>query len=484
MTMARIQTQPAAQRITLADGPTIKMAHLMRRAGFGATRDELDRALAKGYENTVEELLHPLDQPDLEIEDLIRRYHVDQNSLMLLESSQSYWLYRIINSRRPLEEKIALFWHGVFATAYGKLNHAKAVVNQTHTFRRYGLGKFSDILLALSRDPAMIFWLDNKDNHKDAPNENYGRELLELFSMGIGNYTEADVKSAARAFTGWTIANTDYMSIRASRDSFWPYGRIDWQFRYREEDHDDTDKIFLGESGAFNGREVIDIIVRQPATARFIAGKLYQFFVADQPDAAAIDILATEFTNTGGDISAVLRCLFLSDFFVADAVRLARVKSPAELVGSTARLAGSHRFPEWTIVNLAMDVNFMGQEILNPPTVEGWHSGMEWIDTGNLVERINAAGIEMRDTSLPGIRSIINRVQASKPVLAPREFVLACLDAVSMFEVSENTMESLVALAAPWGEVRFDRSDAIGCAEQRVTDMLQLIVASREYQLA
>ena len=189
------------------------------------------------------------------------------------------------------------------------------------------------------------------------------------------------------------------------------------KFRYREEDHDDTDKIFLGESGAFNGREVIDIIVRQPATARFIAGKLYQFFVADQPDAAAIDILATEFTNTGGDISAVLRCLFLSDFFVADAVRLARVKSPAELVGSTARLAGSHRFPEWTIVNLAMDVNFMGQEILNPPTVEGWHSGMEWIDTGNLVERINAAGIEMRDTSLPGIRSIINRVQASKPVL-------------------------------------------------------------------
>ena len=161
---------------------------------------------------------------------------------MLLESSQGYWLYRIINSRRPLEEKMALFWHGLFATAYGKLNHAKAVVNQTHTFRRHGLGKFSDILLELSRDPAMIFWLDNKDNHKDAPNENYGRELLELFSMGIGNYTEDDVKAAARSFTGWTIENTEYMSIRASRDSFWPYGRIDWQFRYRDDDHDDSGK--------------------------------------------------------------------------------------------------------------------------------------------------------------------------------------------------------------------------------------------------
>ena len=243
------QTQGAANRVTIGDDLTRRMAHLLRRAGLGPTRQEIQRGVAQGYEATVEELLYPEAQPDLEIEDLIRRYHVDQNSLMLLESSQSYWMYRIINTRRPLEEKMALFWHGLFATAYGKLNHAKAVVNQTHTFRRFGLGKFSDILLELSRDPAMIFWLDNKDNHKDAPNENYGRELLELFSMGIGNYTEDDVKMAARAFTGWTIANPDYMSIRASRDSFWPYGRIDWQFSYREDDHDAGEKTFLGHTG-------------------------------------------------------------------------------------------------------------------------------------------------------------------------------------------------------------------------------------------
>ena len=245
--------QLGSGRIALADPETVRAAHLLRRAGFTPTRAEIDRAVERGYEATVEELLHPEDRPDLEIEDLIRRYHVDQNSLMLLESSQSYWLYRIINSQRPLEEKMALFWHGLFATAYGKLNHAKAVVNQTHTFRRHGLGKFADILLELSRDPAMIFWLDNKDNHKDAPNENYGRELLELFSMGIGNYTEDDVKAAARAFTGWTIDNTRYMSIRASRDSFWPYGRIDWQFRYREDDHDGSEKTFLGHTGPFGG---------------------------------------------------------------------------------------------------------------------------------------------------------------------------------------------------------------------------------------
>ena len=475
---------PVAEWVALADSETARIAHLLRRAGFGPTRAEIDRAAAMGYAATVEELLYPENQPDLEIEDLIRRYHIDQNSLMLLESNQAYWLYRIINSRRPLEEKMALFWHGLFATAYSKLNHAKAVVNQTHTFRRVGLGRFADILLELSLDPAMIFWLDNKDNHRDAPNENYGRELLELFSMGIGNYTEDDVKAAARAFTGWTIDNAEYMSIRASRDSFWPYGRIDWQFRYREDDHDATTKTFLGHTGEFGGQEVIDIIVRQPATAHYIAGKLYNFFVSDRPDTEAIGILADEFMATGGDIRAVMRRLLMSDFFAAASARLARVKSPAELVGGTARLAGSHRTPEWSIVNLALDINFMGQEILNPPTVEGWHTGREWIDTGNLVERINAAGAEMRDVNRPGVRAVIERVRQRGNILSPAQLAESCLDAVGMFEVSEGTLDSLTALAAPWGEVRFDRDDTAACAEQRVAEMLQLIVATREYQLA
>ena len=387
---------------------------------------------------------------------------------MLLESSQGYWMYRIINSQRPLEEKMALFWHGLFATAYGKLNHAKAVVNQTHTFRRHGLGKFADILVELSRDPAMIFWLDNKDNHRDAPNENYGRELLELFSMGIGNYTEADVKAAARAFTGWTIDNTEYMSIRASRDSFWPYGRIDWQFRYREDDHDDTDKTFLGHTGPLSGQDVIDIIVEQPATAHYIAGKLYNFFVSDRPDEESIGIMADEFTRTGGDIRAVMRCMFLSDFFADDAVRLGRVKSPAELVGGTARLAGSHRQPEWTIVNLAMDVNFMGQEILNPPTVEGWHTGMEWIDTGNLVERINArrrrnAGHRPPRASAPSSTASGRGATGWSPVSLPKP-------ASTPWACSRCPTAPWTAWS-PWPPrgARFasTRADSIGCAEER-----------------
>ena len=467
----------------MANSELALMAHLLRRAGFGATRDELEGYVAQGYEATVEQLLHPELAPALD-EDILRRYHIDQNSLMLIESSQAYWLYRIINTHRPLEEKMALFWHGLFATAYGKLNHAKAVVDQTNTFRRCGLGDFRTLLLELSRDPAMIFWLDNKDNHKDAPNENYGRELLELFSMGIGNYTEDDVKACARAFTGWTIANADYMSIRASRDSIWPHGRLDWQFVYLPDDHDDGLKTFLGQTGSFNGEDVIDLICQQPATAWFVASKLYGFFVSDTPDEASIQHLADEFRETGGDIRSVMRALFLSDFFRAEDSRLARVKSPTELVAGTARLAGSHSFPEWSIVNLAMDVNFMGQEILNPPTVEGWHTGREWIDTGNLVERVNAAALEMGDLTQPGVRAILERIRAVGGELSPEQFVSACLEFLGQFEVTETTRQSLIVHAQQDGNLVFEGRGAAECAEQRVAEMLQLIVATREYQLA
>ena len=201
------------------------MAHLMRRAGFGATRNELDEYLGDGYETTVDNLLDPGESNHMP-DDLIRRYHVDQSELRQLDGAGAYWLYRMLTTSNPLEEKLALFWHGLFATGYAKLNQARALLNQIDMFRQYGFGSFRDLLVELSRDPAMILWLDNNENHKEAINENYGRELLELFSMGIGNYSEHDIKECAKAFTGWTLKNAEYMSVRASKDSIWPYGRI------------------------------------------------------------------------------------------------------------------------------------------------------------------------------------------------------------------------------------------------------------------
>jgi uncharacterized protein (DUF1800 family) len=330
----------------------------------------------------------------------------------------------------------------------------------------------------------MIFWLDNKDNHKDAPNENYGRELLELFSMGIGTYTEADVKAAARAFTGWTIANQDYMSVRASRDSIWPHGRLDWQFVYRPEDHDDSPKTFLNQTGRFNGEDVLDIICGHPASSWFLAGKLYAFFVSDRPDEAATQIIAEDLRRTGGDVRSAMRTIFLSDFFRSEEACYAKVKSPAEVVAGVARMAGAFGAPHWSIVNLALDANFMGQEILNPPTVEGWHTGTEWVDTGTLMERVNSAALLIGDPAQPGVQGIIRRLREAQAVYSPEELVDACLTYSGALDVSDATRRELTAFAASQGELSFEGQFAAGCAEQRVADLLQLIVSTREYQMA
>ena len=230
------------------------MAHLMRRAGFGASREELEEKAVRGYENVVEDLLHPTDNRDNLPDDLIRRYHVDQSELRQLDGAGAYWMYQMITTNHPLEEKLALFWHGLFATGYSKLNQARALLNQVEMFKRTGFGSFRDILIELSKDPAMIIWLDNNDNHDGAINENYGRELLELFSMGIGNYSEDDIKEASRAFTGWTLKNAEYMSMRAMKDSIWPYGQNRMALRVQgERPRRLRRRTFLVNVAEFNG---------------------------------------------------------------------------------------------------------------------------------------------------------------------------------------------------------------------------------------
>ncbi len=482
--MAKVQTERAE---------IAQIAHLLRRAGFGGTREELERYASLGYEATVEELLQPENSPPgIEDEDLVRRYHPDANNLMLLESCQSYWLYRMINTRRPLEEKLSLFWHGLFATGYTKLNQPKAILNQVAMFRRLGMGSFRTLLTELSRDPAMIFWLDNKDSHKGAVNENFGRELLELFSMGVGNYTEGDVKQASQAFTGWTMRNETLHTARAARDSIWPYGRLDWQFEYRPEDHEDGEKEFLGQTGRFGGEDAIEIICRHPATARFISRHLYNFFVADEPqvpawetvppgDPEAIETLSNEFVNNDYNIRAMLRVLFNSDFFKESA--FARVKSPAEFVVGAARLAGGHSFPGIDDIKLALVTVEMGQSLLDPPSVEGWHTGAEWISTGSLVTRVNFAAAEFGDASRPGVRTIIERVRDSGDPTSPEELVETALELMGPVSTSEETREELLAHARVGGELRWGTTEEARASEERVVEMLQLIVATQEYQL-
>jgi uncharacterized protein (DUF1800 family) len=460
-----------------------RIAHLFRRAGFGATRDELEAAVAKGYEATVEELLQPEAAPDIE-EELLQRYYLDAKESFQLDGAQVGWVYRLINTKRPLEEKMALFWHGLFATGFNKCDDPRVITRQINMFRRHGLGNFREIVVELSRDPAMIYWLDNCQSTGRAPNENYGRELLELFSMGIGNYSEDDVKAAARAFTGWTLSPT------LPRQ---PYGRFDWEFEYRPDLHDDSEKTFLGETGRWNGEDIVNIIVKQPATARFIARHLYNFFVADEPqvpawsiepprDPHAIDAIAAAFRESNYDMRAVLRTLFLSDFFRSETAYLTKVKSPVEHVIGTVRLVKDFTFPKLGLREIALECRYMGQDLLNPPSVEGWHTGKEWIDTGCLVERINFAAQQVGDVTKPGVRLIIDRLRTASP-LAPEGFVEMSTDLVGPLTLSNDTRQALLHYARLGGELRFGTDEDDRNAAKRVSEMLQLIVASREYQL-
>ena len=464
------------------------IAHLARRAGFGATPEELDRYEKIGYESLVEEFLNPDDSLHIP-DDLIFRRHVDLHTMQ--GHNAAYWAYRLISTQCPLEEKIALFWHGVFATGEGKLNNLGSLTNQIGTFRRCGLGRFDDLLIELSKDPAMIIWLDNHTNHKDSINENYGREILELFSMGVGNYTEDDIKECARAFTGWTVKNGEYMAMMAQKDSIWPYGRILWHHEYRDRDHDDGQKSFLGEQGEFNGEDVVRIICRQPATARFIARHLYNFFVADEVpvpqwsdtpplDPGAIDVLSAAYEEHDHDIRSVLRVLFNSDFFKE--ARFRRVKSPTEVIIGTLRKTGEYSVPNGGDNGIFMvmeEAGFMGQKLLDPPSVEGWHTGEEWITSGSLVDRVNFAAQRLGDASNPGVKNLVSRVNDSSDSSDPSDLVDACLEVMGPMDVSDETRALLVDLAA-----RGIEAEPSGSASQElILSIFKLIVSSREYQL-
>ena len=228
------------------------MAHLIRRAGFGASPDELEGLVEQGYEQTVEQLLHPEEQFGVDEYLLYRYYPVTESPGATGSSGQANWLYKMVNTELLLQEKMALLWHHVFATGTSKVESPPHLLSQIQTFRDYGMGNYRELLIQLAKNPAMIFWLDNNENHKRSPNENWGRELLELFSLGVGNYTERDVFECARAFTGWTIT---------AKMPDAPYAGFPWYFKYRPEDHDYGDKTFLGHTGHFNGEDIIEIIL-------------------------------------------------------------------------------------------------------------------------------------------------------------------------------------------------------------------------------
>jgi uncharacterized protein (DUF1800 family) len=473
----------------MTDQNVALMAHLLRRAGFGASRAEIEAKAAQGYDATVEELLNPESQPGID-EDLMYRCHPAYNHSAAIETNVQQWLYRMINNPRQLQEKMALFWHMIFCAGHSKIDSGEEMGRMIAMFREHGMGNFRDLLMRLSTSPAMMYYLDNTESHKVAINENYGRELLELFSLGVGkdeqfNYSEDDVKACARAFSGWSNAPA-YPPF--------PYGRSPWEFRYDPADHDNSEKTFLGETGRWNGEDIVNIICKQPGTARFLARHMYNFFVADEvpvpswrmtppKDQALIAALEKAYFDSGYEIKAMLRTLLTSDAFKADSARFARVASPAEMVAGLMRLVGEHRGEiRPGLFEISQEPKYMGMDLMNPPTVEGWHTGHEWIDSGTLVERINFGSQYLGRTDLPGVKDMIDRLMARGPRLSPEAFVDGCIDLVGCLNVTGTTRQSLIEHAQRQGELRHGTDAERAEFTRRSGEMFQMLASTGEFQ--
>jgi hypothetical protein len=399
-------------------------AHLLERAGFGATPDEI-ASLAKltpaqavarlvRFEGTDASNLPPFDHsgvhdPGLEpfppsrpaVTDMAkekgealgikvkpsgnRRLQpiVDEFFYWLRASALEtnrvayWWANRMVASPRPLQEKVALFWHGHFASNEAKVRDYRKLLGQLELFEQQGTGNFRDLTVAVAQDPAMLTFLDAGVNVKGASNENFAREIMELFTMGVGHYTEKDIREAARAFTGWNY--------------------VDLKFVVNKDQHDDGEKTFLGKTGHFDGVDVINIIMEQPATADFIAGKIYRFFVRQQLPTELQKQLGTVLRDGNYEIKPMLEKIFLSRDFYSPASVGTQIKSPVELAISTYRKLGQKSVPGVPDFNLATGA--LGQQLFSPPTVAGWAGGQSWITPGLLLERGNFA----RDVLFPDI---------------------------------------------------------------------------------
>jgi uncharacterized protein (DUF1800 family) len=357
-----------------------KVAHLHRRAGFGATRDELARDVAAGPVESVKRFLDPPDASEDErsVWEGLRGGAIAAGDPRRL---RAYWLYRMLFGGDPLRERLTLFWHGHFATSLTKVDSATALARQVETLRERSFGNFAGMLEAIIADPAMLVWLDGGTSHREKPNENFAREFLELFTMGPGAYSERDVREAARAFTGWVPDG----GRRNAFDS-------NPGFTFDEEAHDPGSKTFLGQTGDWNSVDIVRIVLARPETARHLAGKLYRAFVAEEPEPTSevIESLADVLRSSDYSIQHTMRVILSSRHFYSRACYRRRIKSPAEY---TVGLLRTLEVPRSNVSLMAAATACVrqGQELYAPPSVKGWDGGKSWINSSTLLERLNWA---------------------------------------------------------------------------------------------
>ena len=347
-----------------------KVGHLYRRAGFGATHAELEAGVADGHQKTLDRILSG--KPESKGFTDTTEYTSSEKSMppgAPLPRLSAWWLDRMLKTAHPLREKLTLFWHNHFATSNVKVQNARHMLGQYRLMNKYALGSFKSLLTEMGADPAMMVWLDTIQSVKGKPNENYARELMELFSLGIGNYTEDDIREAAKAFTGYEIANG--------------------KGTFNRKQHDGGEKTVFGKSGAFKGEDITRLCLEKPSCATFIATKLYRFLISesDMPEKEVIDSLAEQYRQFDYDTGKVVSLILRSNLFFSPVAYRARIKSPVEFAVGIVRglegVAGPRPLVE------AMEN--LGQVLFAPPSVKGWDGGPTWLNAQTLLGRNNLA---------------------------------------------------------------------------------------------
>ena len=344
-----------------------RVIHLWRRAGFAPDWGMIQTSLREGYEATLQRVLNPdptKRQPFEELAETIGEAAVGADSA---ERLRAWWVYRMLMTPFPLEERMTLLWHNHFATSNLKVQDVALMHEQNHLLRKHSLGKFDQLLQSVVKHPAMLKWLDADSNRKEHPNENLARELLELFTLGEGHFGEQDVVEAARCLTGWTIDER--------------------KFRFNEKTHDEGVKSVLGVSGKMNGSQLLDFLLKQRATANRIAGRLCQLFFGEGAiEANAHESLAEQLSENGLDLGAAVETILRSEYFHADKNFGCRIAGPSEYIIGTLRALEVQERPPSTLL-LAEQFRRLGQDLFHPPSVFGWGEGRQWINTRTVLAR-------------------------------------------------------------------------------------------------
>lgn len=426
-------------------------SHLFRRAGLGAGGPELSAAVEIGMRGCVERLMPGASL--VEAPDFSREMNQLADAMAASGSARSlsaWWLYRMRTTPDVLPEKMTLFWHNHFATSGQKVTDPRLMLDQNDLFRRHALGDFSSLVLAISRDPAMLIWLDSTSNRRIRPNENYARELMELFCLGPGNYTEDDIKQVARCFTGW--------EVRAGR------------FEFNAYQHDTGEKSFLGSAGKFRGEDAVRIVLEQPAAPRFIARKLVRYFVSEEPELpdTLIEPLAVQLRENGFNVGPVVRRILTSQIFYSVHAVGRKVKSPVELaVGLLRALEATTDMSA-----LAGTLDHLGQAVFFPPNVKGWDGGRTWINSTTLLSRTNL----VRDWMLGGrarFRVSLSEQSRRDGAADPAASVDRLLRLLVAVELPQATRQSLVVLL----------TSSEGDEDERLARTVVAIAALPEFQL-